>query len=186
MKTAERIVMVALLLILVGGCAWIYFSVQVKQQEVLARVARGDYNIPVSTEKEEVQREDWQIIYPGTIPVMIGEAKVLASVADTLPTRIKGLSNTPFLPDNVVKIFAFGTAGEHSIWMKNMNYPIDIIWADEAGIIVHIEENISPDTYPESFSSPVPAWFVVETNAGFVSENSIKIGDEVILNVLNF
>ena len=104
-----------------------------------------------------------------------------ASVADTLPERIQGLSNTPFLPKDVIKLFVFEAYGEHSIWMKDMNYSLDIIWVDREGKIVHIEENISPDTYPESFSSPVPAWFVVEANAGFVANNAISVGDEVVV-----
>jgi len=112
---------------------------------------------------------------------VIGGVVVEASVADTLSERIKGLSGTPFLPDYVVKLFAFGVPGSHSIWMKDMNYPLDIIWFNEEGVIVHIEENVSPDTFPESFSSPEPAWFVIEANAGFAASNTIAVGDEVIL-----
>lgn len=181
MKIAERIVMVLLLLVLIGGGAWIYFAVQDKQQEVREGVARGDYNMPNETEDPEVVPEDWRIIYPNTIPIIIGEVEVQASVADTIPKRIKGLSGTPFLPENVVKLFAFGAGGPQSIWMKDMNYSLDIIWADEDGVIVHIEENVSPETYPEPFSSPVPAWYVIEANAGFVASSSISIGDEVVL-----
>ena len=62
-----------------------------------------------------------------------------------------------------------------------MNYPIDIIWLDKEGLVVHYKENVSPDTYPESFASPEPAWFVVETNAGFVNDNGIKIGDDFVI-----
>ena len=58
-----------------------------------------------------------------------------------------------------------------------MQYTIDILWATKEGEIVHIEESVSPDTYPDSFSSPVPAWYVVEANAGFVEANEIEIGD---------
>jgi uncharacterized membrane protein (UPF0127 family) len=105
----------------------------------------------------------------------------MASVADTIPERIKGLSGTPFLPDKVVKLFAFGAAGEQSIWMKNMNYPLDIIWLDKEGIIVHIEKDISPETYPDSFSSPAPAWYVIEANAGFTASNTVAVGDKVTL-----
>ncbi|MEM9897322.1 MAG: DUF192 domain-containing protein [Bacteroidota bacterium] len=73
-----------------------------------------------------------------------------------------------------------------------MNYPIDIIWANETGGIVHIVENVSPDTYnadapgsSETFESPVDAWFVVETNAGFVAEHEITIGDSIVLPTSN-
>jgi len=182
MKIAERIVMVSLVLALLGGVGWIYFSVQNERQELREAVARGDFEIPIEEPiMQDVEPEEWRAIYPNTIPLTIGTVEVEASVADTLAKRIKGLSDTPFLPENVVKLFAFGVPGSHSIWMKDMNYSIDIIWAAEAGEIVHIEENVSPDSFPSSFSSPVPAWFVVETSAGFVAKNDIKIGDEVVL-----
>ena len=182
MKIAERIVMVVLLFAFLGGGAWLYFAVQHERQEVRDAVARGEFEIPDEPE-EVVEAEDWRVVYPNTIIITIGDVPVNASVADTLAKRIKGLSDTPFLPDDVVKLFAFGVAGNHSIWMKDMNYAIDILWADEEGAIVHIEENVSPDTFPESFSSPTPAWYVVETNAGFVERNEIELGDKVVIPV---
>jgi uncharacterized membrane protein (UPF0127 family) len=182
MKWAERIVMVLLVFVLVGGGVWGYFAVQHERDEVRAAVARGEYQIPEKDEAElEADTENWQAIYPNTIPLTIGQTVVRASVADTLTKRIKGLSDTPYLPDNVVKLFAFGVPGSHSIWMKDMNYAIDILWVAEEGEIVHIEPNVSPDTFPTSFSSPVPAWFVIEANAGFVAQNQITVGDEIIL-----
>lgn len=171
--------MVLLVFILAGGSAWFYFAVKSDQQEVREKVARGEYEIPIENNKPILESDDWRVIYPNTIPVTIGGVAVQASVADTLAKRIKGLSDTPFLPDNVVKLFAFGVAGTHSIWMKDMNYSIDIIWVAKEGQIVHIEENVSPDTYPKSFASPSPAWYVVEAKSGFVASSSIKVGDKV-------
>jgi uncharacterized membrane protein (UPF0127 family) len=184
MKWTERIVMLLLVFVLVGGVTWGYFAVQHERTEVRESVARGEYQIPDTPEAvPEVETENWRAIYPNTIPVTVGTVEVQASVADTLSKRITGLSNTPFLPEGVVKLFAFGVPGTHSIWMKDMNYALDIIWVAEEGEIVHIEENVSPDSFPTSFASPTPAWFVVEANAGFVEQNKIKIGDEVILGL---
>jgi uncharacterized membrane protein (UPF0127 family) len=186
MKIAERIVMVFLSVVLIGGVAWLYFAVQYEQQAVRDAVARGDYERPiVEVVPEEVDPEDWRSIYPYTVPITIDGIPVEASVADSVSTRIKGLSGTPFLPDNVVKLFAFGAAGQHSIWMKDMNYALDILWVAKDGKIVHVEENVSPDSYPESFSSPVPAWYVIEANAGFAASNTIAVGGEVTLPVTN-
>jgi hypothetical protein len=181
MKIAERIVIVLLLLFLIGGGAWIYFAVKHNQKEVREAVARGEYEMPKEKAQVEVRREDWRSIYPVTVPITIGTASLEASVAESMTQRIKGLSGTPFLPDNVVKLFTFGTSGSHSIWMKDMNYPLDIIWAAQDGTIVHIEEDVSPDSFPKSFASPVPAWFVIEANAGFVASSSISLGDAVVV-----
>jgi uncharacterized membrane protein (UPF0127 family) len=187
MKSAERIVIVAIILLLAGGAAWGYYAVQDKRADYRQRVANGEFEIrPDSTTDNgslatTSEQSNWRSIYPNTVPIMIGTVTVQASVADTLSSRIKGLSDTPYLPANVVKLFAFGVPGSHSIWMKDMRYPIDIIWAAEDGAIVHIEEAVSPDTFPISFASPTPAWFVIEANAGFVADKQIAVGDSVTL-----
>lgn len=181
MKNAERIVMVLLLLAIVGSGGWLYSAITSERSELREAVARGDFEIPdaaVTTDANQTQ-EDWRQYYPATIPFTIGSTTVAASVADSLPERIRGLSGTPYLPEGVVKLFVFDSLGNHAIWMKDMNYAIDIIWASKTGEVVHVEENITPDTYPESFSSPVESWYVVEAKAGFVAENNIVVGDSI-------
>lgn len=179
MKIAERIILVTLLLVFIAGGAWVYFTVQFEHQDKLDAVARGEFEI--REDETEVTEKNWREIYPSTVQARIGSTTVEASVADSIAERIRGLSDTPFLPDHVVKLFAFGAPGNHSIWMKDMNYSIDIIWLDEDGEVVHIEESVSPESYPESFDSPVPAWYVVEANEGFVSTNSIVLGDDFVV-----
>jgi len=174
--------MILLICVFAGGGIWGYLAVKQQRAEVREAVARGEYQVPDVVESStESEFDDWRVIYPNTIPVTVGSVEVQASIADTLSKRIKGLSDTPFLPDEVVKLFAFGVPGSHSIWMKDMSYSLDILWVAENGEIVHIEENVSPDTFPTSFSSPVPAWYVVEANAGFVERNQIVLGDEVVI-----
>jgi uncharacterized membrane protein (UPF0127 family) len=190
MKNAERIVIVAIILLLGGGAAWGYYAVQDKRADYRERVANGEFEIRPDEQRlvggvaTSSDQSNWRSIYPNTVPIMVGATVVQASVADTLSSRIKGLSGTPYLPDNVGKLFAFGVPGSHSIWMKDMLYSIDIIWAAQDGTIVHIEEAVSPDTFPTSFASPVPAWFVVETNEGFVAEQDIVVGDLITLPVI--
>jgi len=45
MKTAERIVIVLLLAILLGGGIWFYIAVQQNHQDIVDAVARGEYEI---------------------------------------------------------------------------------------------------------------------------------------------
>lgn len=182
MKTAERVVMIAIVLVLIGGVWGVRYAMQQNHQEVVEAVARGEYEIrpePESKTESKTDQLNWRQYYPETIPLMIADVTVEASVADTLSERIQGLSGTPYLPQNVVKLFVFGTNGSHSIWMKDMNYALDIIWVSEEGDIVHIEENVAPETFPDSFGSPTPAWYVIEANAGFVEASGTVIGDKV-------
>lgn len=149
-------------------------------------MAQAEIEESLAVEREALKNispdpNDWRTHFPEVETMTIGSSTIFVSVADTLATRIKGLSDTPFIPDNVVKLFVFRSPGEHSIWMKDMNYSIDIIWLEENGTIVHIEEEISPDTFPQSFASPTPAWFVLEASAGFVERYQLKLGDQLIL-----
>ncbi len=115
------------------------------------------------------------------VPMTIGDKAVEASVAKTPNERRRGLSNTPFLPPGVVKLFVFEELGEWGFWMQDMNYPIDIIWLDEIGEVVHIETDVLPDTYPETFTPDALALYVIETEAGFAAEHDIRIGTTVDL-----
>lgn len=113
--------------------------------------------------------------------VTIGEASFVVSVADTEEARHQGLSNTPSLPAGTGKLFVFEQSARYSFWMKDMNYPIDIIWLAGDKRVVHIEENVAPDTYPEqSFKPASVARYVLEVNAGVSSQEGIKVGDIAI------
>jgi uncharacterized membrane protein (UPF0127 family) len=125
--------------------------------------------------------DPWPLIYPNTKSMSVAEVKVRASVAETWPERIRGLSNTPYLPLDVVKLFIFDSPGFHSIWMKDMNYSIDILWVDEDLSIVYIEEAVTPETYPNLFVPTSPAKYVIETASGFVAQHQVSIGQVITL-----
>lgn len=161
-----------------------YFSNQKRdfdtKESELASLDKPDERVLV---KKKVLTEDdsWEEIFPGTKLMLISDFEVNASVAKTWPERIQGLSGTPYLPENVVKLFVFDAPGLHSIWMKDMKYPIDILWVSDDSEIVHIVKNATPDSYPELFLPEREAYYVIETKAGFVDDKGVEIGDKVIL-----
>ncbi len=115
--------------------------------------------------------------YAPLTPFTMGGISLLASIADTNEERAQGLSDTPYIPAGIAKLFIFDSAQPWSFWMKDMNYPIDIFWVDAEGWVVHVVELASPASYPEtSFVPPVPALYVIETKAGFAQENKISVG----------
>lgn len=115
--------------------------------------------------------------YAPLTPFTLGPISLQASIADTNEERAQGLSDTPYIPAGIAKLFIFDTSEKWSFWMKNMNYPIDIFWVDESGRVVHVVEEAKPDSYPKiSFIPPVPAKYVIETKAGFAQENNIEVG----------
>lgn len=115
------------------------------------------------------------------IGIFIRDVPVTVSVADTEEERIKGLSGVESLKEQEGKLFIFDSESWHGIWMKDMLMPIDIIWINNQGNVVHIEENVMPDSYPTIYSSPVPARFVLEVSAFFVNTFNIKVGDKVTI-----
>jgi len=108
---------------------------------------------------------------------VIGETAIFVSIADTMHKRIKGLSGKDGLKELEGMFFIFDENGNHGIWMKDMLFAIDIIWLNDLHEIIYIEENVSPDTYPEVFTSNKESRYVLELNAGFVDTYNLRKGD---------
>jgi len=98
-------------------------------------------------------------------------------VADSQEERAQGLSGQNSLPSDEVLVFIFPDSDFHGIWMKDMNFPIDIIWLNEQKQVVDFEGNVLPDTYPEIFLPDAPAKYVVEANAGVTESLNLAVGD---------
>lgn len=104
-------------------------------------------------------------------------------IADNDRDRKKGLSGTNDLPKNEALVFIFDHDGRHGIWMKDMNYAIDIVWLDSERRVVHIKTNALPESYPnESFYPKSDARYVVEFRSGIVEDKGIRIGQEAIFS----
>ena len=97
-------------------------------------------------------------------------------IADTPEKRVQGLSGRKELAQGQGMLFVFDTPQKAGIWMKDMNFPIDIIWFDEQKTVVHIKEHATPESFPEVFTPPTLASFVLEVPAGFVKERGIEVG----------
>lgn len=113
--------------------------------------------------------------------IIIGETSLLVDIVTTPQARKDGLSNREPLLENEGMLFVFEEMGDHGIWMKDMKFSIDIIWLNEYGEVVDFEEHVSPDTYPEVFSPSQKSKYVLETHAGFVKKEGIKLGDKIDL-----
>ena len=68
---------------------------------------------------------------PTATSLFIGDAKIYIEIAKTTAELTRGLSGRPTLAENSGLFFIFPNSGIHGIWMKDMDFPIDIIWLDE-------------------------------------------------------
>ena len=113
--------------------------------------------------------------------VQVGGNTIRVSVADTPEKREKGLSGREGLLSDEGMLFTFEDDGYYAFWMKDMRFPIDILWISRGGTIVDMQENVSPETYPAAFAPRTKARYVVELPAGYVEEHAVRIGDIVRL-----
>lgn len=164
--------LIGVFVFLAYGVAYVVYQVNKPPvEDLVAKVDGSDMAID----------DTWQSIYPDTKKMTLGNSVVDVSVADSWPERIEGLSNTPYLPEHVVKLFVFDSPGLHSFWMKEMNYSIDIIWLNEDGEVVYIVESASPESYPAMFAPSKEALYVIETVEGFVKKSGLVEGSKVTL-----
>lgn len=90
----------------------------------------------------------------------------------------KGLSGTASLPADNAMLFIFDKSDNPVIWMKDMNYPIDIVWLNNEKQVVHMVKNAQPSGYPkEKFQSATPARYVIELPSGTIERTGITQGD---------
>ena len=120
--------------------------------------------------------------------VQIAGQEIRVELASTTTEQNKGLSGRSELPENSGMLFVFAEPGKHSFWMKDMNFPIDIVWftpsegGDNSNLkVVYIKKNATPETYPEAFTPNVDAKYVLEISAGFSDKNNLKVGDTIVL-----
>jgi uncharacterized membrane protein (UPF0127 family) len=106
---------------------------------------------------------------------------IRVDVVDTQKLRTIGLSGHAPLGEDEGMWFVFETPGALGMWMKNMSFPLDILWFNEKLELIYMKENLLPASYPEVFASPRPARYVLEVPAGFVKKNTITLGQKVLV-----
>jgi len=110
-------------------------------------------------------------------------AAVKVEVASTPEQKERGLSGRSGLPAGEGMLFAFDKEQKPAFWMKDMLFSIDIIWMDKSGEIVDISQNLSPSSYPETFTPKKPAAWVLEVNAGFAKEHNLSPGQRAAIKL---
>jgi YVTN family beta-propeller protein len=119
---------------------------------------------------------------PPLFSLAIAGVPLKVELADTPDKRAQGLSGRADLPENQGLLFVFERPGHYFFWMKEMRFPLDIIWINETGRIVEISQNVpvpAADAGLVSYGPPEPVQYVLEVNAGFAERNNIQIGERV-------
>lgn len=105
-----------------------------------------------------------------TFETTSGEYSFICEIADTNESRRRGLLGSDTLNQDEGMFFIYEDAAIRFFTMKNMQYPLDIIFIAENHSVVRVVE---ADIGDVSISSFYPAQYVVEINQGLAAEYGI-------------
>lgn len=104
-----------------------------------------------------------------------------AEIADTPESRELGLSGRKGMANNKGMLFVFPRESRYGFWMKDMLFPIDMVWINKEGVVVYKAENAKPEDYPAKYVNMADAMYVLELPANQASEHGIYLG--VVLGI---
>lgn len=110
--------------------------------------------------------------YPGG--VSIGERSYTLEYALTKEEQALGLGGRDMLCGTCAMAFPFALPERQAFWMKDMRFPLDIIWLSQDGTVVHIEHRVSQESQ-EIYQPEERASQVLEFNAGAL--DTVRAGD---------
>lgn len=133
------------------------------------------------SQKDSDQHQSNEQLPLNTVIISPQGVHIAVRVADTDNERVLGLSYFAGLPKGQGMLFTFPQMGIYPFWMKDMNFPLDIIWMDDFGKIIDRVINADPSSYPKSFTPKAPARYVLEIPADTADRDGFIIGTTVIL-----
>ena len=106
-------------------------------------------------------------------------------VAADSETRIRGLSGRPSLNSGTGMLFIFENSERFRFWMREMEFPLDIVWISSGCVVVDISVDV-PVPDPETPLNDLPRYspegtarYVLEINGGEAATLGLGAGDQV-------
>ena len=123
----------------------------------------------------------WNNLAPSTEVIILADEPLEVYVAKTLKDTYKGLGGRDDLGGKDGMLFVFDFPGQHGIVMRNMRFPLDIVWLHKGRVVdmaldVPIEPGV-PEYALISYRPLEDATMVLELPAGWAAEHSLQIGD---------
>ncbi len=108
----------------------------------------------------------------------------LVDVADTRAEQAQGLSGREKLEIDEGMLFVYADKQSLNFWMKDMLFPIDLLWIEDNTIVAWQENMPTPPAGAHlaelpTYSSPKAVNHVLELPAGTIKRLSLSIGDQV-------
>ena len=144
-------------------------------------IGAGIFSFVVLNKTRELQNKN---------EIRVNNQIIIADVAKTQGERERGLSGRNSLGVNEGMIFIFNEPQEAVFWMKDMKFPIDIVWVRD-GKVLGFAEKVDPqigveEEKLERYISPEPVDQVLELSSGRVKQLRLSIGDHITVKpILN-
>ena len=119
--------------------------------------------------------------YP-QVNITVNDQILIADISATPEQRTRGLSVKDTLTENEAMLFVFDVEAEHRFWMKDMKFPIDIIWISSDKIVVDVEHNLQPcdlGLFCSTYEPEGDSLYVLETVGGFAGKYRVVKGTPV-------
>ena len=113
--------------------------------------------------------------------------KLIADLAVTQDQQIKGLAIRNDINEREGMLFIFQHPSRQSFWMKDMKFPIDIIWLNANRSVVYIVSNLEPCPirgYCPGYLPNSDSLYVLETSAGFSERHNVRVGTQINFHLL--
>lgn len=119
--------------------------------------------------------------YYRQVNVRVNGVGLVADIAETGEQRSKGLAIKDSLNETEGMLFVFSEPRQYVFWMKDMKFPIDIIWLDSNKTVVHVEHSLDPcgPVSCETYRPGADSLYVLETVAGFADKYGVIEGTKV-------
>ena len=119
--------------------------------------------------------------YP-QVNITVNDQILIADISATPEQMTRGLSVKDTLSENEAMLFVFNVEAEHRFWMKDMKFPIDIIWISSDKIVVDIEHNLQPcdlGLFCSTYEPEGDSLYALETVGGFAEKYRVVKGTPV-------
>ncbi|MEK9174698.1 MAG: DUF192 domain-containing protein [Patescibacteria group bacterium] len=111
--------------------------------------------------------------------VRLENTELKVELAESQGARGQGLGGRKNLPSDQGMLFIFEKPDKYSFWMRDMEFPLDIIWLDENKTVVDMVKDAKPESYPSTYFTPnKTALYVLEVNTGWAEKNNVKTGSK--------
>jgi uncharacterized membrane protein (UPF0127 family) len=124
-----------------------------------------------------------KVPYRDDLQITAGTNTINSELALTDNQRDTGLGGRSCIGPEQSMLFVFKKPDYYPFWMKDMKFPIDIIWINQNKTVNKVEADVSPSTYPRSFTNTQPSMYVLEIQAGLAQQLNITEGTSLQFNL---